>query len=94
MVKAESCSEQLWLHKQARAVIKLRWTSLQAECIVLAGENAPEDEATSLTPLRQLCTTTFIVAGGYDRELGNRAVETGHGDAVRPQPCSVGSLKC
>ena len=36
----------------------------------------------SLLPMRKAFNGTFIVAGGYDREDGNRAIDNGHADLV------------
>jgi 12-oxophytodienoic acid reductase len=36
----------------------------------------------SLLPMRKAFNSTFIVAGGYDREDGNKAVEENRGDLV------------
>lgn len=36
----------------------------------------------SLVPMRKAFNGTFIVAGGYDREEGNKAVAEGHADLV------------
>uniref|UniRef100_J3MCD6 NADH:flavin oxidoreductase/NADH oxidase N-terminal domain-containing protein n=3 Tax=Oryza brachyantha TaxID=4533 RepID=J3MCD6_ORYBR len=35
-----------------------------------------------LLPFRKAFRGTFIVAGGYDREEGNRAVESGYADLI------------
>ncbi|GAB4839508.1 12-oxophytodienoate reductase 1 [Ancistrocladus abbreviatus] len=41
-----------------------------------------QDCSHSLQPMRKAFHGTFIVAGGYDREDGNRAVASGHADLV------------
>ncbi|KAJ4762070.1 12-oxophytodienoate reductase-like protein [Rhynchospora pubera] len=48
--------------------------------MIQVGERA--DTPHSLLPLRKAFNNTFIVAGGYDREEGNKAVSTGYTDLV------------